>query len=167
MRRRLCSLFLVLSLLSRPAYAHQASETVTRGQFLLLLWRAGGEVPFDKTAHPFTDLEEDAFSQAAAWAFNEGLICGVGSDLFAPYRSLTREECAVLLRRWDSYLGRNVFYPEGAAACNDFFDISPWADDSLYWACGTGRMDWRYNRLAPLSPVTWAEALSYFNLELF
>ena len=65
MRRRLCSLFLVLSLLSLPAYAHQASETVTRGQFLLLLWRAGGEVPFDKTAHPFTDLEEDAFSQAA------------------------------------------------------------------------------------------------------
>lgn len=140
-----------------------AEAPVTRSDFLLLLWEDRGAVPYDITAHPFTDLSgRDAEAQAAAWAWANGLANGVGGDLFAPDRPLTREECAAFLRRYDAFLGRDIFLPLGPSLCNDYEDISPWAQDDLYWACITGRMDWLENRLAPLSPVTRKEAEEYF-----
>ena len=136
---------------------------IGNGDFLLLLWEDRGAVPYDITAHPFTDLSgRDAEAQAAAWAWANGLANGVGEDLFAPDRLLTREECAAFLRRYDAFLGRDIFLPLGPSLCNDYEGISPWAQDDLYWACITGRMDWLENRLAPLSPVTWEEAEGYF-----
>ena len=156
--RRILICLLVLSLCPLPA---RAAETVTRGGFVLLLWEAAGGVPFDKTAHPFTDISEDGVAQAVAWAYEEGLVQGVGGNLFAPERPLSREECALLLRRNDALWGREDWAGDGAAACNDWEDISPWADDSLYRACVTGRLPWREGRLAPREPVTAEEARAY------
>ncbi len=161
MRSRLFCLVLCLSLL--PLGANAAESPVTRGQCLLFLWQSAGGVPYDITAHPFTDLDgRDELAQAAGWAYDQGLIKGVGDSLFAPDRPLTREECATLLRRYDASRGLDVWLPDGAAACNDYADISPWADDSLYWACIMGRMDWRNCRLAPLEFVTLSEAEALF-----
>lgn len=141
-----------------PAFAAEPSEPISRGEFVLLIWQSYGGVPFDKTAHPFSDIQTDELSQAAAWAYGEGLIQGTGGGIFAPERPLTREECALILRRDDNRMGRLPWAGDGAAACNDWLDISPWADDSLYRACVTGRLPWRLGRLAPLEPVTVAEA---------
>lgn len=159
-RRLICALFL-LALCVRSVRA--AEVPVTRGEFLLLLWEDHGAVPYDVTAHPFTDLlGRDAEAQAAAWAWENGLANGVGGNLFAPDRPLSREECAAFLRRYDAFLGRDVFLPLGPSLCNDYEDISPWAQDDLYWACITGRMGWLNSRLAPLSSVTRREAEGYF-----
>lgn len=158
------SLFLLLL----PAFlllgVHGREEEVTRGDFLLLLWESQGGVPFDKTAHPFADLPRDDQAQAAAWAWQEGLVRGVGESLFAPDRPLSREECATLLRRLDAHLQRDDLLPQDAALCNDYEGVSLWAGDDLYWACITGRMDWREDRLAPLDPVTPGEARRYLEL---
>ena len=165
MKRHLIAALLLLSLL--PVAALGWAGNVTRGEFVMLLWTVSGAVPFDKTAHPFTDLAgREELEQAAAWAYDLGLVKGVGEDRFAPDRLLTREECATLLRRNDTRLGREVFLPDGAAECNDGLDISPWADDSLYWACITGRMDWWRSRLCPTGPVTVQELTRYFAPEL-
>ncbi len=165
MKRLFFCVLLTLFLLPAPALSY--GESVTRGDFILLLWAASGSVPFDMTAHPFTDLSgREELAQAVAWAYDLGLVKGVGENTFAPDRPLTREECALLLRRNDARLNREVFLPDGAAQCNDGLDISPWADDSLYWACISGRMDWQENRLAPLEVVTAGELKDYFTLEL-
>lgn len=160
MGRRFACLILCLSLLPLGAGGVETVEApVTRGEFLLLMWRSAGGVPYDVTAHPFSDLSgRDDLAQAAGWAWDLGLVKGVGDGLFAPDRPLTREECAALLRRYDALRGLDVWLPDGAALCNDYADISPWADDSLYWACIMGRMDWRECRLAPLAYVTQQEA---------
>lgn len=155
MKKTVLCLLLCLSLL--PA-ARGSEIPITRGGFLLLLWEDAGGVPFDKTAHPFSDLSDDMEAQAVAWAWDLGLVQGVGGNLFAPGRPLTREECALLLRRNDALLGRNTFLPDGVAACNDFQDVSPWAGDSLYWACITGRIPWRQGRLDPRGTLTREEA---------
>lgn len=159
--RLFCCFPLLLVCFLLPVRAEEAP--ITRGEFLLLLWEDRGGFPYDVTAHPFTDLQgRDAEAQAAAWAWNSGLVNGVGGGLFAPDRSLTREECAALLRRYDAFLGRDIFLPLGPSLCNENEGISPWAQDDLYWACITGRMGWLENRLAPLSPVTRGEAEGYF-----
>ena len=79
---------------------------------------------------------------AVAWAYDLGIVRGTGGTLFVPDRPITREEAAVLLRRYAVHLGRDTFLPSGVAACNDFEGISPWADDSLYWAAGIGLLAW-------------------------
>lgn len=184
MAMRVCSLLLCLALLpvgvpargaggdSSPAAPvgadglaplEESLAPVSRGEVLRLLWQSAGAVPYDKTAHPFSDLEgRDDLAQAAGWAYGLGLVKGVGDGLYAPDRPMTREELATLLRRNDALLGRDVWLPDGAAGCNDYADISPWADDSLYWACIMGRMEWRDCRLAPLDYATRAEAEALF-----
>ncbi len=166
MKRRLTCLALCLCFLLSYAPAAETSPEeapVSRGEVLLLLWQSAGAVPYDKTAHPFTDLSlRDDLSQAAGWAYGLGLVKGVGDGLFAPDRPMTREELATLLRRNDALLGLDTWLPDGAALCNDYADISPWADDSLYWACIMGRMDWKNCRLAPLDYATYAEAEALF-----
>lgn len=177
MAHRFAALVLCLALLPIGAYAgametdgtpaaqglEESLAPVSRGEVLLLLWRSAGAVPYDKTAHPFTDLAgRDDLAQAAGWAWDAGLVKGVGDGLYAPDRPMTREELATLLRRNDALLGRDTWLPDGAALCNDYADISPWADDSLYWACIMGRMAWRNCRLAPLEYATCAEAEALF-----
>ena len=139
------------------------TSPVTRGDFAILMWRSLGAVPYDVSALPFADVSpSDPCSQAVCWAYDEALVNGTGQENFSPDRALTREECAALLRRYDARLHRDTFFPESAATCNDGENISPWADDSLYWACSTGRMAWSDNRLAPAGPVSCEEAVSYF-----
>lgn len=160
MKKRLFFPVLLL-LLSLPTRA--AEPPVTRGEFVILMWESQGGVPFDITAHPFTDLEgRDEEAQAVAWAYDLKLVKGVGDALFAPDRSLTREECATFLRRLDAHLGLDTFLPGGAALCNDYENVSLWAQDDLYWACIMGRMDWLENQLAPKGSVGLDAAKALF-----
>ena len=154
--RRFPALFLALLLLLSPALA--AEEAVTRGAFITALWESDGGVPYDVTT-PFTDVDYHAeCAVAVGWACGEDLVRGVGDGLFAPDRAITREEAAVLLRRWAGILGRSTFLPDGVAECNDYEDISPWADDSLYWACDAGLLDWSEGgRLDPLGTLDQEE----------
>ena len=100
---------------------------------------------------------------AALWTCSGAVPYGT---LFVPDRPITREEAAVLLRRYAAHLGRDTFLPSGVAACNDFEGISPWADDSLYWAAGIGLLAWgadgRPEPQGTLSPEELEQALARF-----
>lgn len=137
--RRALILTLALLILLPSAYA---AEAATRADFIAALWESAGAVPFDANP-PFTDVAPtDGYAPAIGWACGEGIVYGVGDGRFAPERPITREEAAVLLRRYAGRLGRCTFLPDGVAACNDYEDVSPWADDSLYWACDVGLIPW-------------------------
>lgn len=152
--RLLCSALLIVSLLA-PAGAAEAP--LARGDLAAALWEAQG-CPDPQGDCPFSDLPPaDPRAPALAWAAEQGLVHGTGGGAFAPDRPATREEAAVLLRRYARWLGLDPFYPE-IARCNDYADISPWADDSLYWAAGTGVLPWSPGgRLDPQGPVTQAD----------
>lgn len=152
--RLICSALLLLSLLS-PAVA--AAGPLTRGDLAAALWEAQG-CPAPQGHCPFSDVPpEDPCAPAVAWAAEQDLVRGAGGGAFAPDRPATREEAAVLLRRYARWLGQDAFYPE-IARCNDYEDISPWADGSLYWAAGTGVLPWSPGgRLDPQGPVAQAD----------
>ena len=179
--RQLIPALLLLTLLLPAAAA--AQSPVTRVQFVAALWTCSGAVPYDANG-PFSDVNPNSpGATAVAWAYDLGIVRGTGGTLFVPDRPITREEAAVLLRRYAVHLGRDTFLPSGVAACNDFEGISPWADDSLYWAAGIGLLAWGADgrpepqgTLSPegLSIAYWARSSrdtlcnltnhSYFNL---
>ena len=141
--RQLIPALLLLTLLLPAAAA--AQSPVTRVQFVAALWTCSGAVPYDANG-PFSDVNPNSpGATAVAWAYDLGIVRGTGGTLFVPDRPITREEAAVLLRRYAVHLGRDTFLPSGVAACNDFEGISPWADDSLYWAAGIGLLAWGYS----------------------
>ena len=155
--RLLCSLLLIFALLA-PAGAAEAP--LDRGDLAAALWAAQG-CPEPQGDCPFSDLPSAGLrASAVAWAAEQGLVHGTGGGAFAPDRPATREEAAVLLRRYARWLGQEAFYPE-IARCNDWKDISPWADDSLYWAAGVGALPWSPGgRLDPQGPVTQRDLLA-------
>ena len=160
---RIPAALLLLLLLLLPRARAAASPAVTRGNFVVLLWESAGSVPGD-AAEGFSDVFRDnPCSEAVGWAAERRLVLGTGGGRFEPDRPITREEAALLLRRWAALQGRDTFLPDGAAGCNDYADISPWADDSLYWATHTGLLEWSQDgRLDPAGTLTPEEAADIF-----
>lgn len=116
--RQLIPALLLLTLLLPAAAA--AQSPVTRAQFVAALWTCSGAVPYDANG-PFSDVNPNSpGATAVAWAYDLGIVRGTGGTLFVPDRPITREEAAVLLRRYAVHLGRDTFLPSGVAACNDF-----------------------------------------------
>ena len=157
MRTAAALLVLVLLLFLNPAVV-AAAPPAARMDLAVLLWESAGAVPF-AAGGAFSDVaRNDDGATAAAWCREAGLLLGTGDGRFSPDRPLTREELAVALRRYARILGRDTFLPAGAAECNDYADISPWADDSLYWACDAGVLNWSEGgRLAPGGPRILAQ----------
>lgn len=140
MKKLLISVLCLILLLS-PALAADDAP-VTRGQFVTGIWELWGGVPYEDT-RVFADVDHDrSDTTAICWAYDLGLVQGTGGGLFAPDRPITREEAAVLLRRAADYLGRETATSSNLAECNDYDGISPWADDSLYWATEIRLIDW-------------------------
>ena len=161
---RISAALLLLFLLLFPrAKVAAAPAAITRGEFVVLLWESAGAVPGD-AAQGFSDvLKDDNCSTAVGWAAERRLVLGTGGGRFEPDRPITREEAAVLLRRWAALQGRDIFLPDGVAACNDYADISPWADDSLYWATDIGLLEWSPGgRLDPGGTLTPSESADIF-----
>lgn len=158
MKRMLAFLLTVLILLSAMPSA-LAQSAVSRGEFVQALWELWGSVPYEDT-FTFSDLPHDTpYTSAVCWAHDLGLVLGVGGGRFAPERPITREEAALFLRRAAAHIGRDTATISNTALCNDYADISPWADDSLYWATESGLIHWAEGGLrAPNGTLTPDEA---------
>lgn len=166
--RRLIAFVLTALLLFAPALGVSADEpvapAVTRAQFVQTLWEHWGGVPYWDTG-VFSDVGHgEPYTAAVCWAHDMGLALGVGGGKFDPHRPITREEAAVLLRRAAKHIGRDTEDFFNTAECNDYEGISPWADDSLYWATATGLIDWAEGGLrAPTGTISPEEAAAIFN----
>ena len=160
--KRLFALALSLALLCPACRA--ASEPVTRGEFTVALWESFGGVPYGDTG-VFYDVSHNRPDTAAiCWAADMGFVLGTGWGRFDPGRPITREEAAVVLRRVGNFLGFETRTMGSLAECNDFDGISPWADDSLYWATDTGLLEWSPGgRLDPGGTLTPSEAAGIFH----
>lgn len=137
------ALALSFSLILGTVSANQ-SQSLTRSQFISTLWEELGALPC-AISHPFTDLSQGDNVTAISWFYQEGLLNGTGETTFSPDTPITREEVAIFLRRtayWLDWSPDFTSAPLGLSLCNDNEGISPWADDSLYWACSTKLMDW-------------------------
>ena len=135
-------------------------DPMTRAEFVTILWRSAG-APAPEAPATFTDLTQDWYRDAVAWAEDNGVINGVGDGKFDPLGSVTREQLVTILHRMAGtpsgmetmlasvYDGQ---YPDSG-------EIGGWARAALYWAlyqgiyCGEASVDVG-GTLAPRAPAS-------------
>lgn len=141
---------------------YRPQDSMTRAELVTLLWRANGE-PKAKPS-TFTDLTQDWYKDAVAWAQETGVINGVGGGKFAPTSPVTREQIATILHRMAGS-------PRGMEAMltglydqkfTDSGQVSDWAKASVYWTyyteilCGNEQLTVG-GELAPKAEATRAQ----------
>ena len=105
-------------------------KTMTRAMFATVLYRMAGSPSVDGLSVSFKDVKESSWAyNAIVWAYSEGVTKGVGSDMFAPEQSITREELVTMLHRYAET-------PEisGELSFTDSASVSDWAQAAVLWA---------------------------------
>ena len=78
---------------------YDPNSTLTRAQAVTFLWRLMGE-PAPSGPSGFTDVPDGTFyTDAVAWAAEEGITAGTGGGLFEPNEPVTRAQMATFLWR--------------------------------------------------------------------
>ncbi|MBQ4565621.1 MAG: S-layer homology domain-containing protein, partial [Oscillospiraceae bacterium] len=78
--------------------------TMTRAMLVTVLWRYAGQ-PAEGT-NSFTDVPSNVwYTQAVAWAAENGIVTGIGGGRFDPDGQITREQLAVILYRYCKSIG--------------------------------------------------------------
>lgn len=131
---------------------------VTRGTAVTVLWRMAGE-PISKNNGTFSDIAQDRYKDAVAWAYENRIVDGYGDGLFGPEDDITREQLVTMLYRYIQYSGGGF---EGV--CDylpDFADgrsVAGWAHESVCYCVMNGIVNGRGGRLfEPKEASTRAE----------
>lgn len=140
---------------------------LTRAEFIVLMMRAYGIAPDENPIDNFADAGNAYYTGYLAAAKQLGISAGVGNNLFAPGRVITRQEMFTLL-----YSALKVIdqLPQGDSGkvLSDFIDagqIDIWAKDAMTLLVETGTVSGNAGKLTPLSTTTRAEmAQVLFNL---
>ena len=90
---------------------------------------------FVREGIPFTDVDtDDWFYDEVKYAYDNGLMDGVGNNLFAPETELTRGMIVTILWRLEGE-------PAGTSAAFDDVAEGQWYADAVNWAAENGIVD--------------------------
>lgn len=108
-------------------------KTITRAEFTTMLVHALGLSVQETSA--FKDVPNTAwYASTVAAAYQNHLIQGISAESFAPNKSISREEMAIILANALKLAKAAPETPEHAKAFKDAADISAWAADSVDYA---------------------------------
>jgi predicted membrane protein len=110
------------------------------------------------TIRVFDDVSPDAwYGPSVAWAYEQGIVTGVGGKQFNPDANITRQEFSVMLSRFISFMNLRL-KSETAAPFADEDQASTWAQtaaaDMKKYGIVTGKPG---NLFDPNSDITRAE----------
>lgn len=133
------------------------NQGLNRAMFAQILYRLEGEpaAPVGR----FTDVKQGAwYEKAVNWAASAELIQGYGNGCFGPLDWVTREQAALILRRYAEQRGYSTEGKGNVSAFPDGKQTSRWAADAVAWAVGEGIIEGKDGRLAPRERATRAES---------
>ena len=115
----------------------EPESSMTRAMLVTVLWRyAGSPAGWE---NPFTDvLNGSWFTQAVAWAAENGIVNGVGNHKFEPNSNITREQMAAILFRYAAKSGFDTSARGNLDQYPDRGDVSGYAVEPLSWAVAEG-----------------------------
>ena len=133
--------------------------TTTRAMVVTMLWRLEGE-PEASRAAGFADVPADTwYTEAVAWAAENGIVPGYDADTFGPDDPVTREQLATILYRYakDKGYGFTGFW-SFRLDFDDADEVSDWAYEAMCWMVMEGVIQGMgNNKLAPKSNATRAQ----------
>lgn len=120
---------------------------VTRAELVTMLRRMAADDAEPVGSLPaYSDVtEDDWFADAVAWAFHAGIATGNADGSFAPRRTVTRTELAVMLSRFAEARGMDTTASG---------DLSQWTDGASVPAYAAAPMSWALERGVLGSMVT-------------
>lgn len=133
---------------------------VSRAQFAVIIYRMMGS-PSVSYNSAFSDIASGQwYTNAVLWCYNNGIVKGYGdSGIYGPANPITREDVAVILRRYAQYRQADVSKSASLAYFADVEDAHAYASEALSWAVAEGIITGKENGriLAPISYTTRAE----------
>lgn len=112
---------------------------LSRAQAVQILYALAGG-PTVSASNDFVDVNRgDWYADAVSWATANGVVSGMGKEMFGPNAPLTREQLALILYHYAQVAG---YAPhQGGMAIQEFSDsasISGWALEAVQWAVNAG-----------------------------
>lgn len=134
-------------------------DKLTRGQFVVMLMRAYGISPDANPKDNFADAGNTWYTGYLAAAKRLGISAGVGNNMFAPNREITRQEMFTLLYNALKVIGQ---LPEGKSGktlslYNDAGDIASWGVEAMKVLVETGVVSGSGGKLLPKDTTTRAQ----------
>ena len=141
------------------ATSFSPDASLTRGQFITMLLRAYSISPDANLTANFTDAGNTYYTGYLAAAKRMGITSGIGDNMFAPDRGITRQEMFTLLY---SALKTTGNLPQGKsgktlADFSDAAEIASWAKEAMTLLVETGTVSGSSGKLSPTSATTRAE----------
>jgi len=135
------------------------AEKLTRGQFMVILMKTYGIGPDHSNGTNFSDAGEAYYTGYLAAAKRLGLSAGVGNNLFAPERKISRQELFTLIYQVLKNINK---LPEGdssktLADFSDSIELSVWAKDAVNLFVEQGVISGSNGKLSVKGDVTRAQ----------
>ena len=115
---------------------------LTRGQLLVMLMRAYGIEPDTDLSDNFSDADDTYYTGYLAAGKQLGITEGLGNNLYAPEKQITRQEMFTLLYNTLKVIGQ---LPEGTGKASgaltgysDADSVASWAKDAAETLAGCG-----------------------------
>jgi dipeptidase len=134
---------------------------MTRAMVVTVLWRMAGEPEPENEKTAFADVAADTwYSEAVAWASENGITDGKTTTSFAPNAAITREEFVTMLYRLEKLYGGDVTADAlKGDAFTDLSSLSSYAQEPMAWAVKTGLIEgYEDGSLKPTATIKRCEA---------
>ncbi len=131
--------------------------SITRGMLVTVLYRLSGATVTDSST--FGDVASDSYySNAIAWATQNGIVNGVGNNLFDPEREIKREDMATIFARYMTKMGIELAEANDDLVYADEGEISDYAKDAIHEMKKAGLMNGKgENSFDPVGTATRGE----------
>lgn len=132
---------------------------LSRAQFATTLWRIAGSPDVPYAASKFPDVSDRQFyTKAVMWANSVGVVKGYEDGNFGPFDSITREQLAEMMYRFELLQHSDAAATGDLAQFPDGDGITPFAVDGMKWAIGNGLISGNGDRtLKPQGPTDRAQ----------
>ena len=132
---------------------------MTRAMFVTVLGRRAGIDPSAYSGSDFKDVPEGQwYSASVKWASQNGIVSGIGGNLFDPDGSVTREQMAAIMYRYAEFCGLDM--TADADRFRNFADrdqVSGYAEKAMVWATDRGIINGTEKGLEPGAEATRAQ----------
>lgn len=133
------------------------SEPMARKMITTVLYRLDGS-PAVAYEPLFSDIPDNMwYTDGTVWAGQNGIVSGIGNQLFAPDDPVVRQQIAVILYNYAGFVGADISARGDLSSFGDQGEIASWAQEAVSWAVSVGILRGASGNVFPTQQATRAE----------